>query len=125
MRADCDEIVNAVHPFPSHPIADWEEFAETIKTYTLQNNVKFQVRSSQTTVLYNKYVEFIVLCLLCVTRLLFCCFVAHKTNHYRRSFDGHTRFPAALMAFRRVLVRKATATVRLVTVDVALGSPQL
>ncbi|KAE9163836.1 hypothetical protein PF004_g30020 [Phytophthora fragariae] len=53
MRAHGDEIVNVVPPFPSGSIANWKEFATLFKTYTEQNNIKFRVRSSESTERYN------------------------------------------------------------------------
>ncbi|KAE9217536.1 hypothetical protein PF005_g8627 [Phytophthora fragariae] len=53
MRAHGDEIVNVVSPFPSGSIANWKEFSTLFKTCTEQNNIKFRVRSSESTERYN------------------------------------------------------------------------
>ncbi|ETP15203.1 hypothetical protein F441_09960 [Phytophthora nicotianae CJ01A1] len=53
LHADRDEIINVVAPFPSRSISDWEEFNDVLDGYKKRNNLKFRVRSSQTTVLCN------------------------------------------------------------------------
>ncbi|ETO73167.1 hypothetical protein F444_10858 [Phytophthora nicotianae P1976] len=53
MQKDREEIVNVVPPFPSLPITSWEEFDKIFNSYKIEHNLKFRVRSSQTTVLYN------------------------------------------------------------------------
>ncbi|KAG3252915.1 hypothetical protein PI124_g2481 [Phytophthora idaei] len=53
MLPDCDEIVNVVAPFPSGRIANWEQFDKILKEYKRKNNLKFRVRSSESTVIYN------------------------------------------------------------------------
>ncbi|KAE9047748.1 hypothetical protein PR001_g4077 [Phytophthora rubi] len=54
MATDRDEIENVVPPFPSDPIESWEEFDILLKNYKRKYNLKFRVRSSETTALYNR-----------------------------------------------------------------------
>ncbi|KUF85613.1 hypothetical protein AM588_10000953 [Phytophthora nicotianae] len=57
MLPERGEIVNVVTPFPPGPIANWEQFDKIFKEYKKNNNLKFRVRSSESTVLYNRYVN--------------------------------------------------------------------
>ncbi|KAE8985517.1 hypothetical protein PF011_g20357 [Phytophthora fragariae] len=54
MATDSDEIENVEPPFPSDPIESWEKFDILLKNYKRKYNLKFRVRSSETTALYNR-----------------------------------------------------------------------
>lgn len=56
MHNENDEIVNVVPPFrPRTSIENWDDFDEKFGKYKRKNNLKFRVRNSERTVLYNRY----------------------------------------------------------------------
>ncbi|KAI9979569.1 hypothetical protein PInf_028975 [Phytophthora infestans] len=48
------KIKNTVPPFPSGPLESWSVFEREFKKYKAKYNLKFRVRSSENTDLYNK-----------------------------------------------------------------------
>ncbi|ETO61408.1 hypothetical protein F444_20584 [Phytophthora nicotianae P1976] len=54
MVSEQDKITNVVPPFPSKPIESWGKFESVLKEYKRKNNLKFRVRTSETTALYNR-----------------------------------------------------------------------
>ncbi|KAF1794591.1 hypothetical protein GQ600_24008 [Phytophthora cactorum] len=54
MAVERSDIVNVVPPFPAEPIQRWEHFESVLKAYKKKYNLKFRVRSSETTARYNR-----------------------------------------------------------------------
>ncbi|GMF15314.1 unnamed protein product [Phytophthora fragariaefolia] len=55
LAKDDNAISNVVPGFPSGVIEAWAQFDKIFKDYKLKNNLKFRVRSSETTTLYNRF----------------------------------------------------------------------
>ncbi|ETK85351.1 hypothetical protein L915_09810 [Phytophthora nicotianae] len=99
LHADRDEIINVVAPFPSRSISDWEEFNDVLDGYKKRNNLKFRVRSSQTTVLCNSTHD------------------DQLPSEYRYAY----KIFRCVTAFLRALARKATEIARRVIAGAVPG----
>jgi hypothetical protein len=118
MATDREKITNVVPSFPSGEIESWEEFDALLKNYKTKYNLKFRVRSSETTASYSLYEYLLVLYLLNIMVTLWFCFNLDRSKlNCLPNLSGLTRFIDAHMAFRKDLGPNAITTVSSGTAD--------